>query len=120
MASAGQLGSSPHPREQPWHEPGVGQTSPPESSTVGNIVNTVTEKVQDMASEAKETVGEWGSAAADAASQAKHKAQDLAMNAAHTAESFGEELTHMIRRYPVPSLLVGFGVGYLLARVLHR
>jgi hypothetical protein len=28
----------------------------------------------------------------------------------------GEDLTNLIRRNPIPALLVGIGVGYLLAR----
>ena len=30
------------------------------------------------------------------------------------------DLSDMIRRYPVPSLLVGLGIGYLLARTTRR
>jgi hypothetical protein len=30
------------------------------------------------------------------------------------------DLTKVIRQYPIPSLLVGFGVGFLLARVTSR
>jgi hypothetical protein len=29
---------------------------------------------------------------------------------------FGKEITTMVRRYPIPALLVGFGVGLLLGR----
>jgi hypothetical protein len=29
---------------------------------------------------------------------------------------FGQELTTMIRRHPLPAVLVGFGVGLLLGR----
>jgi len=31
---------------------------------------------------------------------------------------FGE-LTTLIRRHPVPALLVGFGIGFMLARVIR-
>jgi hypothetical protein len=30
------------------------------------------------------------------------------------------DLSGMIRRYPVPSLLIGLGIGYLLARGTRR
>jgi len=30
------------------------------------------------------------------------------------------DLSGIIRRYPVPSLLVGLGIGYLLARGIRR
>jgi hypothetical protein len=73
-----------------------------------------------VASGAKETVEEWGSAAAEAAGQARQKAQDLARSAAHTAENFGEELTALIRRYPMQSLMLGLGTGFLLAQMRRR
>jgi ElaB/YqjD/DUF883 family membrane-anchored ribosome-binding protein len=115
MANVGQHGSSYRPTEQARREQGAGQRLPPESSPAGTIANVVTEKAKDLVSGAKDTVQEWGSAAAEAACQTKHKAQELASTAAHKAESFGEDMTNMIRRYPMQALLVGFGVGFLLA-----
>jgi len=35
-------------------------------------------------------------------------------------EHVSGDLTDLIRRYPVPSLLIGLGVGYLLARSMKR
>ena len=84
------------------------------------MTETSTLNVQMILGEAKETVEEWSSAAAEAAGQAGHKAQDLARSAAHTAENFGEELTALIRRYPMQSLLVGLSVGFLLAQMRRR
>jgi hypothetical protein len=115
MATTGPQRSGQHAGEQR-----TGHSSQSEPSRAENIASTVTGKVQDMASGAKETVEEWGSAAAEAASQAGQKAQDLARSAAHTAENFGEELTAFIRRYPMPSLLVGLSIGFLLAQLGRR
>src|SRR5262249_37412604 len=112
MATTGQYGSSQRPGEQTRREPGMGQRSQTEQSTAGNIVNTVTEKVQDMASGAKDTLQEWSSSAADVAGQASQRAQELARSAAETAGNFGEELTSLIRRYPMQALLLGVGIGF--------
>jgi hypothetical protein len=32
----------------------------------------------------------------------------------------GEDLTNLIRRNPLPAVLVGIGIGYLLARATSR
>jgi hypothetical protein len=87
----------------------------------------VTEKARDiasgaseMASGARETVQEWTSAAVDAAGQAKHKVQEFATSASHKAENFGEDVTALIRRYPMQALLLGLGAGFLLAQMQRR
>lgn len=121
MAHAGQQGSSQRPGEAARRDQGIGgQRSDPELHKTENIMSAMSERIQDVASGAKETVEEWGSAAAEAAGQAKHKAQEFASSAAHKAEHFGEDLTGLIRRYPLQSLAVGFGVGFMLAQVMRR
>jgi hypothetical protein len=105
----------------------VGQTLQPGSSAAGGIVDTVTEKAKNLASsasnlasEAKETVQEWSSTAAEAASRAKQKGEAFVTTAAHQAECLGEDLTNLIRRYPMQALLIGFGAGFLLSRLRRR
>ena len=117
MATTGPQGSSQHAGEQARRQQAAGHRSQTEHPKPENIVTAVTEKVQDVASGAKDTVEEWGSAAAEVSAQVGQKAQDLARSAAHTAENFGEELTALIRRYPMESLLLGLGIGFLLAQM---
>jgi hypothetical protein len=38
----------------------------------------------------------------------------------HGLSGMGKDMTEMIRRNPLPALLVGIGLGYLLARATHR
>jgi hypothetical protein len=38
----------------------------------------------------------------------------------HGVKGAGEDLTNLIRRNPIPALLVGVGIGLLLARMLKR
>lgn len=38
----------------------------------------------------------------------------------HGLSGIGEDLTNTVRRHPVPSLLIGVGVGFLLARMCAR
>jgi X-X-X-Leu-X-X-Gly heptad repeat protein len=126
VANTSQHGPSQRSTEEK-HGHGSSQSHKPEGSTAAGVVNTVTEKAKDlaggaseMASGAKETVQEWTSAAVDAAGQAKHKVQEFATSASHKVENFGEDVTALIRRYPMQALLVGLGAGFLLAQVRRR
>jgi len=38
----------------------------------------------------------------------------------HGLEGIGEDLTSLIRRNPIPALLVGCGIGFLLGRAVRR
>jgi len=38
----------------------------------------------------------------------------------HGIQNVGQELTNLIRRNPIPALLVGCGIGFLLSRVIRR
>ena len=38
----------------------------------------------------------------------------------HTFEDFSKDMTSVIRRYPLQSLLVGVGIGYLISRGSER
>jgi len=48
------------------------------------------------------------------------RAQEAVGAAAEKVGEMGQEVTDLIRRYPLPALLVGLGAGFLLAKVLQR
>lgn len=79
-------------------------------------VNTVTE----FAGRAGDRAQEWMGNAGDSARQFGHQAQRFAGDAMeYTSEhfkDFGGEMTSMIRKYPIPAVLIGLGVGLLLGR----
>jgi len=79
-------------------------------------VQNVTDGASDLVDKAKETTQEWASAAAGMAEQAGERARQAASFAADTAEDLGQEATRLIRRYPIPAVLIGFGVGFLMAQ----
>jgi len=112
-------------REQSGTRPGMPGTK--ESAASAGIVDTIKEKAKDLAcgagemmSGAKDKVQEWAADAADVAGQVKDKAQEYATTAAHKAEDVGRGLTDLIRQYPMPALLVGFGLGFLVAQLTTR
>jgi hypothetical protein len=90
------------------------------------VAGAVKEKVEDMAAGASQLAGkvkdsaeEWASSVGGAAVQAKDKAQEVAAAAAEKVGEVGQDVTDLIRRYPLPALLVGIGVGFLLAHLLR-
>jgi hypothetical protein len=90
------------------------------------MVAAVTETVHDMATGASELVGkgadraqEWASSVGDAAVYAKDQALHATSATVKTIGDLEEDVTALIRRYPLPALLVGVGAGFLLGQVLH-
>jgi hypothetical protein len=85
------------------------------------LTDQVSDKVGEMATQAKDKAQEWATEAGDAMHHAKDKAQEWATEAAEktgaTMKDLGNELTEFIRRYPAPALLIGFGLGFMLAKV---
>lgn len=97
------------------------------AATAGGAMEAVKEKVQDvaagaseLATKAKDTVQDWASSVGTAAVHAKDRAQDVAAGAVDKVGDVAEDVTAMIRRYPVAALLVAFGIGFLGARLLRR
>jgi ElaB/YqjD/DUF883 family membrane-anchored ribosome-binding protein len=93
------------------------------------MMGTIKEKAGDLASGAANVAGqvrdkakELASSAASGAQHAweatKRGTQEFASNAAETAQNAWEGLGDIIRRYPVPSLLIAMGAGFLLGGVL--
>lgn len=79
-----------------------GQTG---QSTAEGVLGTIKETAQDWASSAAETAGSAWEAT-------RHGAQQFASQAGDVWDDFGG----LIRRYPVPALLIGVGIGFLLAQ----
>jgi hypothetical protein len=113
MADASKSGPAASPKQ--------GEQSEKKTAGTGGVVETAKETAKDVAAamgdaagQAKEKVQQWSSAAF---AQVTDKTRELASVTADRAEDLGKELTGLIRRYPLPALLVGFGVGFLLSRV---
>jgi hypothetical protein len=71
------------------------------------VVETVSTKAKELAAGAAEMAG-----------YTKDKVQDWASSAAEMGEDAWDSFVGIIRRYPVPALLIGFGLGFLCARAL--
>jgi hypothetical protein len=107
--------------------PATGERAKESTEGGGGVVEAVKEKAHDVATDASELAGkvkdtaqEWASTVGDAAVQAKNKVRDVASTAVETVGSFGQDVTALIRRYPLPALLLSAGAGFLLGMVLGR
>jgi hypothetical protein len=82
----------------------------------GGVIDSAKQAVQGVV----DRVGDFAGQARDKAGEAGQKVQQWAGDAYDVAADnlgdLGQELTSLIRRHPIPALLVGFGVGLLLGR----
>jgi uncharacterized protein YjbJ (UPF0337 family) len=73
-----------------------------------------------MIDRASDKVQEWAGEARDVAQHAGEKVQqwagDAYEHAGDYAGDFGREVTSLVRKHPIPALLIGFGIGVLLGR----
>jgi ElaB/YqjD/DUF883 family membrane-anchored ribosome-binding protein len=98
------------------------------------VASSVGEKAKDLASsvseQARGAVSTVQQKAGEVASQIGHKAEDAATAVADTWQAgrdyvmeqgfsgMADDLATIIRRNPIPSMLIGFGLGFLLARTM--
>src|SRR5262245_19404720 len=88
------------------------QTSQP-LSAMGEKIDALAEAIRDTALP-EGPIGTAATAVAerlDAVGSYLHKAD---------VERMVDDVSSVIRRYPIPSLLIGVGIGYLLARATRR
>lgn len=96
-----------------------------EASGVSRMGETVRATAQDVASRLSETASEVTAKAQETASTAASAVTDTVKGAGAYLQEKGMgritgDLTSLVRRYPVPSLLIGLGIGYLLGRSVGK
>src|SRR5262245_23401874 len=88
--------------------------------TAADKAKHLTDRAADVAGRAQDKAREWAGDAYDAAKDAGHKVQRWAGDAYDAAADrvgdFGNEVAGLVRRHPLPAVLVGFGIGLLLGR----
>jgi len=82
------------------------------TSAAQGVASSVTETVGTAATKAQEMAGSAATAVTDTAAGVRTYAQEKGL------QGLSEDLTQLIRRYPVPALLVGLGIGFVLARTI--
>jgi hypothetical protein len=82
-------------------------------AAVGHQMNALGAKVRDAAPQN----GTLGSAANVVANELQAGGQYLE---GHGIEAIGKDLTEVVRKHPIPSVLVGFGIGCMLGMLLFQ
>jgi ElaB/YqjD/DUF883 family membrane-anchored ribosome-binding protein len=73
-----------------------------------------------MKEKASEVAGAVASTAEQAWDTTRHAAQNVASSVASTAEDAWDSMSHFMRRYPMATLFIGAGFGFLLAELFTR
>jgi uncharacterized protein YjbJ (UPF0337 family) len=95
------------------------------ASGASRLSDTVQETAHNVASSLAETAGEVKAQAGAAASTAATAVADTVTGAVSSLQEtsvkdLAGNLTDLIRRHPIPSLLIGLGIGFVLARSLGK
>ena len=89
-----------------------------------DAARTATDKVKELALAASEKAKDVAAATGEVTVHAKDKVHQWTATATdktgEAVQDMGKELTGLVRRYSIPSLLLGFAVGFLLARATTR
>jgi hypothetical protein len=88
------------------------------TSRVGRWAEAATSSAQELASEFTKTAGEASTSAQRLATTAASTVSDTVTRAGQYLPEVPNGLASLIRRYPVPSLMAGMGLGFLLGRSL--
>ncbi len=97
-------------------EPGM--RSPDALSSVaeraGEVASSVADRASDLAATVRAKASEAGTAVADTWEAGRHYVEERGVG------GMVEDLTRVIRRNPIPALLISFGLGFMLARSIRR
>jgi uncharacterized protein YjbJ (UPF0337 family) len=111
--SAPKVGSSSAREQAADPSPSASSAANQASSAVGERLGSLAGMIRDKAPR-EGTAGQAATAVAEKLGAAGAYLQEKKV------EHVAGDLTDLIRRYPVPSLLIGLGVGYLLAWSMRR
>jgi hypothetical protein len=125
--SGGEFGTGSSRFGQAHPGASVTEKSREAASAVGDKAKDLASSVSEQARGAVSTVQQK---AGEMASQISNKAEDAAASVADTWQAgrdyvmeqgfsgMADDLATIIRRNPIPSMLIGFGLGFLLARTM--
>jgi uncharacterized protein YjbJ (UPF0337 family) len=96
-----------------------------ETSGVRQMGETVNTAAHDVAARLTQTAGEVGATAQETAATAASAVADTVKGAGGYLQAKGMDritgdLTGLIRRYPIPAVLIGLGIGLLVGRSLGK
>ncbi len=86
---------------------------PEAAASSGGVASGLMDKAQELASN-------LGTKAGDAWDSTRQGVRQAASTVADRAEDAFESVTGFMRRYPIATLGVGFGLGFLIGRLISR
>jgi uncharacterized protein YjbJ (UPF0337 family) len=96
------------------------ETSSPAMGKASQSISAVGEKIGSLADVIRDRAPHEGAVATAATTMADKLGAAGSYLQEKNLDHMVSDLSNMIRRYPVPSLLIGLGIGYLLARSTRR
>src|SRR5207249_480899 len=91
----------------------VGKKAEDATSSVGCGMKSLADTIREKGPEGG-TLGAAGNAVADTLESSGRYLQE------HGLSGIGEDMANLIKRNPIPALLVGIGLGFLIARATTR
>ena len=91
-----------------------------QESSGSGAMSTVKDKAQEAMDTAREKAQEFAARAGDAWDSTRQSAQQMASRVAGEAENAWDSASDFMRRYPIPTFLVGVGLGFLLAQAFRN
>jgi uncharacterized protein YjbJ (UPF0337 family) len=88
------------------------------TSRIGRMAEAATSSAQELASGLTKTAGEASTTTQRMAANAASTVSDTVTRVGQYLPELPDGLAGLIRRYPVPSLMLGMGLGFLLGRSL--
>jgi ElaB/YqjD/DUF883 family membrane-anchored ribosome-binding protein len=97
----------------------VGDKAKNAADQAGSTLGTIADKAEQYAQEGKQAIKHLASEAGEAGEKAQKWAGEAYDASAERLDNYTQDLSNMVRKYPVQSVLVGFLAGMLLSRTLR-
>lgn len=87
--------------------------------STGGVVGTICEDVPEVIETSKQIVGDARDAFGTVGERVRQAAEHIPSRVSDTFQDFRGEMTTLVRRYPIPAVLAGFGIGMMMGRALR-
>jgi len=89
------------------------------ANEAGSTLDAISDKASEYAHDAKKALQNLGSEAGEVGEKAQRYATEAYDASAERLDEYTQDLSNLVRKYPVQSVLVGFLAGMLLSRTLR-
>ena len=97
----------------------LGDKAKAAADQAGTTLGTIADKASDYADQGKQAIKHLADEAGEVGEKAQKWAGEAYDASAERLDHYTQDLSNMVRKYPVQSVLVGFLAGMLLSRTLR-